>query len=278
MADAWAAMHAQSPGGASSSPGQPTNPVVGLKRSGSWSPLFLVAPVFGSVFPYHYLAMYMDPQQPIYGLQSPALDGHSEAHDNIPDMARDYIAAMKEVQPQGPYYLGGYSFGGWTAYEMARQLLLAGEPVAFLGMLGTGVPPCMAMPMVAKLAEYYWTLAGDQARLMQDTGLTEQQRLLHKTAAASQGTPLQRVAMANNLAAMRYVPRPIERGLSLFTTIDSLSSSPGDRTMGWWMLCTREIDVHLHEGNHLSCFTEPHVQDLAAQIRARLAIARERGA
>ncbi len=262
------------PGGRQTS----TDPLIALKKSGSLPPLFLAAPVFGSAFPYHYLALHLDPEQPVYGLQSPALDGRSEPHESIPDMARDYVAVMKRIQRHGPYYVGGYSFGGWTAFEIARQLLANGDPVAFLGILGTGLPPSLAAPLYAKAMEYGWELMDSQARLMRDTSLTEQQRLTQKQAEATLGTPLQRVAAANTRATMRYVPRPIESALSLFVTTDVQTSSPSDPTLGWWLLCTRAIDVHHHEGNHLNCFSEPHVQDLASKLQARLKSAREQAA
>jgi thioesterase domain-containing protein len=191
-------------------------------------------------------------------------------------MARDYIAIIKRVQRNGPYYLGGYSFGGWTAFEIARQLMENGESVAFLGVLGAGVPPSMSAPAYAKAMDYAWELLDNQIRLSRDTSLSDQQRVAQKAAEASSGTPLQRVAAANTRASLRYVPRPLEGGLSLFVTSDVLASSPNESTLGWWMLCTRDVDIHIHEGNHLNCFSEPHVRDLARKIDARLKTARER--
>ena len=55
-------------------------------------------------------------------------------------MASDYLAEVRRVQPEGPYLLGGFSGGGLTAYEMARQLLAAGEEVALLALLATRLP------------------------------------------------------------------------------------------------------------------------------------------
>src|SRR5262249_52484956 len=55
-------------------------------------------------------------------------------------MARDYIAELRTVQATGPYLLGGFSGGGITAYEMARQLMAAGETIALLVLLDTPLP------------------------------------------------------------------------------------------------------------------------------------------
>ena len=70
-------------------------------------------------------------------------DGHGgsikalAASGAIEDMAARYITEMRAVQPFGPYYLCGYSMGGWIAYEMAQQLLAAGQEVALLGIFDT---------------------------------------------------------------------------------------------------------------------------------------------
>jgi thioesterase domain-containing protein len=230
------------------------------------------------VFPYHHLALHLDPEQPVYGLQSPALDGVTPAHDTIPDMARDYVAVVKRVQRTGPYHVAGYSFGGWTAFEMARQLLAAGDRVAFVGILGTTPPPSMAAPMHAKAMEYAWELAEAHARVVESTAIPEQQRVAAQQAAAAAAlrTPLQHIADANTRAGLRYVPRPIECDLSLFVTMDILAMSAVDRTMGWWLLTTREVDVQVHDGNHQNCFSEPHVRDLANRLSARLEVVRAR--
>ncbi|MEM6794701.1 MAG: thioesterase domain-containing protein [Acidobacteriota bacterium] len=212
-----------------------SEPVIALKKSGSYPPLFLVAPIFGSAFPYHQLALHLDREQPLYGLQSPALHG-AEAPETVPEMAASYVRTIRRLQPVGPYYLGGYSFGGWAAFEIARQLRAAGQKIAFLGMLGTSAPPSVAAPLMAQGLEFMSDLWASHAKTQRDTGLDERQRMAFSQAA---GTLLQQSAAANTLAAARYVPRPFEGGMTLFLTADT--SSPTDRTLGWWTLCTREI-------------------------------------
>lgn len=259
--------------GPSPGPFEGDEPVVALKKSGCHPPLFLVAPMLGSAFPYHYLALHLEPEQPLYGLQSPVFSG-GELPETIPEAAKIYIQLMRRIQPQGPYYVGGYSFGAWTAFEIARQLLQAGEEVAFLGLLGTGAPPAVAFPLHAKAMEYQWDLMRSHGRLHRDTVLSDAERLAHRQAeAAASGTPLQRSLASNAQAALCYAPRPIELGLTLFLTSDV--TSPNDHSLGWWVLCTREIDVCMHAGNHLNSFSEPHVEDLARKLCSRLRIARE---
>jgi amino acid adenylation domain-containing protein len=112
------------------------NPVVvPLRASGTLPPLFAVPGIFGNVVGFADLARELGSQQPVYGLQSRGLDGDATPLDSIEEMARTYAAEIRSVQPYGPYALVGACFGATVAYEMARQMLADGEPVAFLGLL-----------------------------------------------------------------------------------------------------------------------------------------------
>ena len=103
------------------------------------TPLFLVAGMFGNVLNLSHLAHLLGEDRPFYALQARGLYGDAEPHENFPDMARDYIAELRQVQPEGPYLLGGFSGGGLVAWEMARQLVEQGETVLKVIMLDTPV-------------------------------------------------------------------------------------------------------------------------------------------
>jgi acyl transferase domain-containing protein/thioesterase domain-containing protein/acyl carrier protein len=103
-------------------------------------PFFLVAGMFGNVLNLRQLALLVGRDRPVYGLQARGLIGDDEPHSDMQQAARDYLAEMREIQPQGPYLLGGFSGGGITAYEMARQLQDEGEQVASLVLLDTPLP------------------------------------------------------------------------------------------------------------------------------------------
>ena len=90
-------------------------------------PFFLVAGMFGNVLNLRHLAQLVGSDRPFYGLQARGLYGDHQPHETFEEMARDYIAELRTVQPHGPYLLGGFSGGGITAYEMARQLAAEGE-------------------------------------------------------------------------------------------------------------------------------------------------------
>jgi len=122
------------------------SPLVPLQPAGSKQPFFCVHPIFGVVFPYYELACQLGKDQPFYGLQPVGLDGEQPPSICIEEMAKQYVKALREVQPQGPYFLGGWSFGGLVAFEMAQQLKKASQQVALLALIDTQAPIASNQP------------------------------------------------------------------------------------------------------------------------------------
>jgi thioesterase domain-containing protein/acyl carrier protein len=105
-------------------------------RSGSEArPLFLIHDGDGETLLYRGVAMALHEGLPVYGLRPSSKDGHPMLHTRIPEMVAHYVQRMREVQPHGPYFLGGLCAGGVLAFEAARQLEGAGEEVAFLALM-----------------------------------------------------------------------------------------------------------------------------------------------
>lgn len=109
-------------------------------EGGPKQPFFLVAGMFGNVLNLRHLAQLLGGDRPFYGLQARGLYGEVSPHATLPEAAADYIHELRQVQPHGPYLLGGFSGGGLTAWEMARQLEAEGETVALLVLLDTPLP------------------------------------------------------------------------------------------------------------------------------------------
>jgi amino acid adenylation domain-containing protein len=103
-------------------------------------PLFCVHPIGGNVLEYYQLAHELGREQSVYGLQSLGLDGKQIPLRKIEAMATHYLQEMRTVQPQGPYFLIGYSFAGLVVYEMAQQLDRQGEKVGLLALLDRTAP------------------------------------------------------------------------------------------------------------------------------------------
>src|SRR5262245_29276875 len=118
----------------------PTDLVVPLQPEGSRPPCFMVHPPGGIVVCYRALARHLGREQPFYGIRSRGLHDLHNVPDHLEDMAAEYVQAIRSVQPEGPYRLGGWSLGGVVALEMAQQLLAQGQSVALLALLDTSLP------------------------------------------------------------------------------------------------------------------------------------------
>ena len=108
--------------------------------AGGGTPLFIVAGMFGNVLNLRALAQRLSPDRPVWGLQARGLFGDAAPHATLAEAATSCIEEIRQIQPQGPYLVAGFSGGGLTALEIARQLQADGEGVARLVMLDTPVP------------------------------------------------------------------------------------------------------------------------------------------
>jgi pimeloyl-ACP methyl ester carboxylesterase len=119
----------------------PGSLLTALQPDGSKPPLVCVHPVGGSVHSFAELARYFSPDQPFYAIRG-AEDGDEEpVPASLAELAAGYVKEIRTHWPEGPYYLGGYSFGGSAALEIAQQLVAQGQHVAFLAILDHTPPP-----------------------------------------------------------------------------------------------------------------------------------------
>ncbi|AOM39781.1 hypothetical protein A9255_03830 [Xenorhabdus hominickii] len=105
-----------------------------ISKKGSDKAIFLVHPVFGLAFPYLALSKRM-PGKRLFGLNNPTFGQKQGRFVSIEQQAEHYIAAIRKAQPNGPYHLGGWSYGGVVAYEMAQQLRAMGQKVEMLVLI-----------------------------------------------------------------------------------------------------------------------------------------------
>ncbi|WP_194815485.1 non-ribosomal peptide synthase/polyketide synthase [Nocardia sp. XZ_19_385] len=114
------------------------DPVLMLKSSGSREPLWCLHPGGGLGWFYQHLGRQL-PDRPVYAIQSRGLDGGPTA-GSMQEMVADYIDRMRTIQPEGPYHLLGWSYGGVVAQAMAAELSRRGIPVGFVGVLDSEPP------------------------------------------------------------------------------------------------------------------------------------------
>jgi thioesterase domain-containing protein len=236
------------------------------------------------------LARHLGSDQPFYGLQARGLDGEQMPHTQIEDMAAYYIEALQTVQPQGPYFLGGHSFGSNVAFEMALQLLHQGQEVALLALMDTPAP----LP-TNKSVEFEHD---DDARLLTDLAMMIEQ-LLGKNLSVSY-EHLQPLApneqlnyLLERLKTVNFFPPEAKisqlRGLvqvlkanhqthyvahevypNQITVFSASEESWDDPALGWDKVSSEPVETYSVPGDHITMMTEPHVRVLAQKLRACL--------
>ncbi|WP_329415164.1 amino acid adenylation domain-containing protein [Nocardia vinacea] len=120
-------------------PGDALSVLLPLRAAGNEPPLFCVHPAIGLAWGFSGLVQHLDPDRPVYGVQSPAFSEAAAEFETLDQLAARYVQEIRAVQPHGPYHLLGYSLGGTIAHAIAVQLRGDGESVATLAMMDTRV-------------------------------------------------------------------------------------------------------------------------------------------
>jgi thioesterase domain-containing protein len=243
--------------------------LITLQPEGVRRPLFLVHPLAGLVFPYHELALHLGPDQPVYGLQSIGIAGEASPLSQVEAMAERYLTAIHQVQPEGPYQLAGWSFGGTIALEMAQQLQKRGESVALLGVIDTRIYSTGfarfwhgSKVFLTSMLPHLWPYLSDYLNLQSAEPGGETKLPRFKT---SEFNRLLRVFQANVRADSRYRPQRYLGQVILFKTAQQ------DSTWGWGDIAADGVELHQIPGHHMNVLRPPQVKVLAEKLSACLA-------
>ncbi len=259
-------------------------------EGGARTPFFLVAGMFGNVLNLRHLAHLVGNDRPFYGLQARGLFGDAAPHDRIEDAAASCIEELRQIQPHGPYLLGGFSGGGLTAWEMGRQLRAAGEEVALVVLLDTPMPVPTPLSRADRAMIKASELRKGGVRFLAEWARRRMEWERARKAIAA-GEPDTSVPSFHNAA----IEAAFRRAIGVYT-LEAwpegrviLYRPPLDKrfkvTGGNWVNGEREyvfadnqwtpfapqIDVVEVPGDHDSMVLEPNVRVLAARLRAALA-------
>ena len=270
--------------------GQPVLNTLRPAAPGSQRPaLFTFHPAGGPTSVYVPLMQLLPSEQPVYGM---------ERVDALPTMegkAAHYLTLIRGIQPEGPYHLLGWSFGGCLAFEAARQLRQAGQSIGFVGLIDTILPaalpeqasPQHLMERFERFSEYLQKTYGCRLELpYEELAATadDQQIDLVMRLVAEAGLDMspgimehQRTSYIDARVGERYVPKPYDGHVVLYraqqpqqltTALDPRYLCQGT-DLGWGPLC-RSLEIVPVEGDHLSVIDPPHVQTIAQHLAQAL--------
>ena len=230
------------------------NNIVIIKENGTSTPIFLVHPIGGSVFWYKQLGQYIDNEHPLYAIQDPGLDHNEFLFGSLEEMAASYIQTIKNIQPVGPYLLGGASFGSTVAIEIATQLQEKGETIiAILSLDGWA---------------FYPSLQNNEA-YFQQVMKEQNERLLKNYLEYNihNAQFLIRLQWQREQMLSKYMLPMIQTKFILFKAKELTEMFPYTADLNWWdNYSTKPISLYIVPGTHESMFSEPNVKFLAAKI------------
>lgn len=250
--------------------------VVPLRSEGGRVPLFAIHGGGGEILYYKALADRLDEDQPMYAIEPVGLDRVTAPLETVPDMADRYLAEVRAIQPNGPYRLVGFCFGGNVALEMAARLERDGEEVDRLIVIDSGLP--------LEAARATTTL--DRARAVVQTrglagaGRAAVARLRNRGhyywdgsfggAEGRDRLKYHAIAQACRRAFSSWDPPAVNAPILLLRSTEYRAAEDKDWHLGWHEY-TPEFEVETIEGSeHEAMFEEPSVDRMAEIVADRI--------
>ncbi len=271
--------------------------LIPLRAGGSKPPFFLMHSHGGNVLEYYPLAESMEADQPVYALQARGLDGLIIKDQSIEVMVEAHLRELRSLQPEGPYFLGGYCLGGLLALEAARQLMVAGEEVGLVVLIQTINPTYARFRPDLAIWQRAWYRASKRIDLelaylryrggnhILERGRRTRDVALARTAIAydnwrgdghgrrtrtSVAHTLELLAIEHERARARYELRPYNGPVLLFRASRQIGGLLADSNLGWKDVLTGELTVCEVPGHQETMLLEPNVSFLAKELSIQL--------
>jgi len=257
----------------------------------------------GNVLEYYPLVNRLEADQPVYALQARGLNGRIVKDSSLEEMASAYVAELRSLQPEGPYFLGGFCFGGLLALEAARQLTAKGQEVALVVLIQSTHPDSIHFKPGTTLFRRWWYRTTKRIDLERENlsyrgkgYVVERCRhvwnrarartaiafdnMNHKEAPDPSRLPmnyiLEALAIEHGKALGKYTPFPYGGDVLLFRASKQLSGIKADEYLGWKRILHGNLDVCEVPGHQQNVLLEPNVSRLAKELTPRLEVAQRR--
>ncbi|GAB2536855.1 hypothetical protein GCM10027085_29360 [Spirosoma aerophilum] len=267
--------------------------LVPIKPQGKKVPIYIIHGIGLNLLNFSSLIAYMDPEQPIYGLQALGLDGKDEPLDNMEAIAAHYLTEVINQNPNGPYAIAGYSFGGYVALEMARQLKEMGKEVKMLAMFDTNAQESDTHVNQTQLTRFGRKIVRQFPKLMWFTRsliqhpaetLQHQQRYLKRqlntvfkrkglSEPVVEDNPLDhmgRIMQKHEIAFHAYTMKPYDGIVDLFKAQFRIYFVDDSKYLGWKKYALKGVRVHDVPGDHEKMLLPPNDKIFAEALQRAL--------
>lgn len=253
--------------------------------------VFCIHPVGGDLRCYQQMAKHIGQHRHVMAIRPQGVDRGSKPHDDIQELASDYVSLIREYQKSGPYLLMGWSTGGIFAYEMARQLIDAGQTVN-LTFIDTPTSAILEHVDLNDDARFLYDLVNfsnwfsgasiriEYAELKEMRSAEALDRILYETkqhgilpSSATREDLERRIDMCRHhlRAAMNYKPKPIHQTVTMYRPQQSavLSLASGRQLtddLGWAPILGDHLQIRRVSGDHFSMLTGSNARQLASAV------------
>ena len=256
--------------------------MVALQPLGTKPPLFVLHDIGGDLFIYRNLIECLGKDQPVYGFQARSLTDNASTLESVSDLADYYVQEILKIFPNGPYLLGGISYGGILAYEMSRKFVEANKEVDLLVLFDT-FPNTgdfekrdKSAPLSTKILERIDEHIG---RLLVEGSKKRFQNYFNAAIKAftkrvpflktKSNIPPERnigVWRANEKAIDNYFIEPVDCRITLLMARKNYARTYQDVRLNWHNFARKGLEVHLVPGNHISMMYPPNTAEVAKTL------------
>lgn len=264
--------------------------LVPIRTKGSKTPLYIVHGAGLTVMIFNSLAKSLDPDQPVFGLQAKGLNGIDEPLDNMDAIAGHYVTEILQHNTEGPYCLAGYSFGGFVAFEMARQLKALGKEVKMLGIFDTAADNTSVqfeplwkrmfrkafrqLPKMLFILRSLVKHPGKTIRYQSSFFRRKMRQPLEKFGLLPEEKneldTLEHAARVNekiDKAYEEYKLQPLDIEIDLFRVETRLFFIADPEYLGWKKYALKGVAIHNVPGDHKTFLMAPHYKKMAEVLQ-----------
>ncbi|SMC94665.1 non-ribosomal peptide synthetase [Pedobacter nyackensis] len=265
--------------------------LVPIKSTGNKMPLYIVHGDGLYVLNFKDLAKHVDEEQPLFGLQPAELNDDDETIRTMADIARHYVREILEHNPNGPYAIAGYSFGGYVAIEMERQLTEMGKTVKMLGIFDTDAGNILyskswQITLLKKIGRQFPKLLWVGKSFLKDPSGTFQyqyylllkkiQQLGNKIGLTEEPKvdgiydQIKVINEKHHMAFKSYSMQPFNNYVYLFKAKKRIYFVDDFKYLGWQKYAKKGVKVFDVPGDHATMLQQPNVSEFGKSLQDAL--------